>query len=159
MKPRVTSSSPILVKVFPGDENFSIFYAPVCPDGSTVVNSDFSCSDGSVVNQGILNGSQFGSDLTYQYQLSDKNCMPCSSWPSALQSYCQQTNDEYGLSSSTLYCHTGNVIYWDVKNYIPIPLTVQVRYQDSSLSASTNATNIFLGGNILFSFSISNIIY
>lgn len=71
--------------------------------------------------------------------------MNCTSWPSALQSYCLQTNEEYSLPASTAYCHS-NPLGFNLENYIPIKLTMTTIYTSGSSIELKVPQPIYLGG-------------
>ena len=72
LQPRASTTAPIVVKVFPGDENFSLFYAPVCTDGSTpsYYSSGLACPGTATITGTSVKATQLG--FSHQIELANQ---------------------------------------------------------------------------------------
>jgi len=143
MKQGSSSSAPIVSQLFAGDESFSLYYAPVCSDGSPVTSTSLQCASGPSPTFLSVLPTQNG--FQRSVVLRNQMCGNCSTWSSSMQGYCQFMNNEYSWPSSTIYCQTPPVVL-GLANYVPFTLSFQTQFSDGSYSPLVGFTTSFYLG-------------
>jgi len=137
------SSAPVVSQLFAGDESFSLYYVPVCSDGTPVQSSNLNCASGPSPSFLSILPTQDG--FQRSVVLRNQMCGNCSTWSSSLQGYCQSLNSYNNWSASTIYCQTPPVVL-GLKNYVPFTVTFSTQFSDGSSSPYVELTSPFYLG-------------
>jgi len=149
LAPRASPNAPYIVKASPGDENFGLFILPMCPSGGPATSMTFECSGGTKISSVQVTARQYYSPQIKTMPIETLACGNCSSWPSALQQECQQTNSQFSLPDSSIYCQTLPITEMKLKNYVNVSVSVLVTYSSGFNSDSYHYPNPFFLGQFV----------
>ncbi|EGG15060.1 hypothetical protein DFA_09883 [Cavenderia fasciculata] len=138
-----SSNSPVISRMYAGDQSLAFLILPVCQDGSTSTNSQSICS-GSFTGVTVASTNTAAIQTTFTAS-NGLVCASCNAFPNSLaQGSCDRSNTALNLTASTVYCLSPEISSPLLQNYVPLNLTFTTGYTGGQSSTPFSLTT-YLG--------------